>query len=127
MREEVEFPDVALPKREGEDAVLREDIVVISSGFRICVPAGTRTDGASIPRSLWAVCGHPLMPPRVYAALVHDYIYGGGMPVMTRKDADRVYRDLLVRYGWGSFRASVEYYAIRWFGGGHWSGLGKNN
>ncbi len=102
-------------------AELLRDHTVTSCGWRISVPAGTLTDGASIPRFLWRLCGHPLEVPRVYAALVHDYLYGGGGALeMTRKDADKIYRDLLKRYGFGAFKAGVEYHAIRMFGGGHW-------
>lgn len=54
-----------------------EDWAVEVCGYRFTVPAGATTDGASIPRFLWRVCGHPLMAPRVYAALLHDWIYGG--------------------------------------------------
>lgn len=59
------------------EAVLMEDWTVEVCGYRFTVPAGATTDGASIPRFLWRVCGHPLMVPRVYAALLHDWIYGG--------------------------------------------------
>ncbi len=103
-------------------ARLTHDWTVAVSGWRIVVPAGTVTDGASIPRFLWRVCGHPLQIPRVYAALVHDYLYGGGgSSSMTRAEADAIYRELLVRYGWGRFRAGVEYFALRMFGGSHWT------
>lgn len=58
-------------------SVLQEDWTVEVNGYRFTVPAGTSTDGASIPRFLWRVCGHPLESPRLYAALLHDWIYGG--------------------------------------------------
>ena len=60
-------------------SVLQEDWTVEVCGYRFTVPAGTSTDGASIPRFLWRVCGHPLESPRLYAALLHDWIYGGCM------------------------------------------------
>ena len=60
-----------------KDSVLQEDWTVEVNGYRFTVPAGTSTDGASIPRFLWRVCGHPLQAPRLYAALLHDWIYGG--------------------------------------------------
>lgn len=101
-------PAVRLPLYAGEGAVLMQDWLVAVGGWMFTVPAGTSTDGASIPR--------------VYAALVHDYLYGGGGPsCVTRADADAIYRALLVALGWGSFRAGVEYYALRLFGGSHWT------
>ncbi len=109
----------------GEEGATCAELVaehtVTSCGWRITVPAGTITDGASIPRLLWRLCGHPLEVPRVYAAIVHDYLYGGGGPAgMMRKEADKIYRDLLKRYGFGAFKAGVEYHALRLFGASHW-------
>ena len=70
----IRFPDTTLGETE---SVLAEDWTVRVRGYEFVVPAGTRTDGASIPRFLWRVCGHPLQAPRLYAALLHDWIYGG--------------------------------------------------
>lgn len=115
-------PFVRLPMPGDDDATLMEDWEVAVGDWLFVVPAGTRTDGASIPRALWSVCGHPLEAPRVYAAIVHDWIYGGGGPnCITRADADAIYRELLVAYGWGRVRAWIEWTAIRFFGGGHWT------
>ena len=95
---------------------------IAAIGTDLTVPEGTKTDGASIPRALWGVCGHPLEAPRVYAAIVHDWLYGGGGPVgMTRAEADAVYRDLLVAYGWGRWRAWIEWTALRVCGASHWT------
>ena len=111
-----------LPHENKRYARLVADWTVVSCGWRITVPEGSKTDGASIPRALWSVCGHPLTSPRVYAAIVHDYIYGGGGPLaMTRADADAVYRDLLVRLGWPKYKAYIEWAAIRACGGSHWT------
>lgn len=51
------------------------------------VPAGTVTDGASIPRLFWS-----LLPPLGrygYAALLHDYLYQTG--AVSRKETDLVF------------------------------------
>ena len=137
----------------GEDeAVLMEDWHIEWVGplwEGVTVPAGTTTDGASIPRMLWRVCGHPLEAPRVYAALLHDWLYGGCAggggragapclrepadqgtgragapclrePAVTRKEADRCYYALLRHFGVAGWRAKIEYWALRLFGGSHW-------
>lgn len=101
---------------------LVHDWTLVFRGEFYHVPAGTVTDGASIPRALWLVCGHPMEVPRLYAALVHDYLYAGGDPEATRKDADDLYRDLCIALGVAKFRAFVEWAALRAFGGGHWQG-----
>lgn len=117
------MPEVRLPMKDGEGAVLMREWAVCVRGKWFLVPAGFETDGASIPRSLWRVCGHPLQYPRVYAALLHDYIYGGGGRDVcpTRADADAVYRDLLIDLGWGKVSSYTEFYALRLFGGSHWT------
>lgn len=123
------MPAVRLPMSDGEGAVLMHEWTVCVRGIWFIVPVGTETDGASIPRALWRVCGHPLAYPRVYAALLHDWIYGGGGrdDCPTRADADAVYRDLLVDLGWGRWRAFIEYAALRIFGGSHWTSNKKEN
>ena len=127
-------PIVRLPiSTLGEvDAVLAEDGHVIEvCGFTFPVPAGTTTDGASIPRFLWRLCGHPLQAPRVYAALLHDWLYGGDEPGdssdvcnwpcdLTRKEADECYYAMLRHFGVAGWRAKIEYYALRLFGGSHY-------
>lgn len=116
------------------EAVLMEDWHVDEVfGYRFVVPAGTSTDGASIPRFLWRLCGHPLMAPRVYAALLHDWLYGGGIHVdaplpassawpgdLSRKEADECYYALLRHFGAPAWAATIEYYALRLFGGSHY-------
>ena len=111
-----------------KDSVLQEDWTVEVNGYRFTVPAGTSTDGASIPRFLWRVCGHPLQAPRVYAAMLHDWLYtgeesglDGAQPSdVTRKQADECYYALLRHFGVSAWRAKVEYWALRMFGGSHY-------
>ena len=74
-------PLIRLPVWGETDAVLMEDWHIEDvANFTFTVPAGTTTDGASIPRFLWRVCGHPLEAPRVYAAMLHDWLYAGVDP-----------------------------------------------
>lgn len=122
-----EFADCSAPlirlpdTTSGEtEAVLMEawTIYRVDDFFGLEVPAGTTTDGASIPRLLWRVCGHPLQAPRVYAALAHDWLYRNAWRLgVTRKEADEIYRALLRHFGVGAFKAGVEYYALRACGG----------
>lgn len=104
------------------EAVLMEPWTLYRAGdfFGIEIPAGTTTDGASIPRLLWRVCGHPLQAPRVYAALAHDWIYRNAWRLgFTRREADEIYYALLRHFGISAFCADVEYYTLRLFGGRH--------
>jgi hypothetical protein len=89
--------------------------------LRFDIDAGTTTDGASIPRFLWRVCGHPLEAPRVYAALLHDWLYAVGWQMgISRKKADEIYRALLRHFGVSAWIAATEYYALRLCGGAHY-------
>lgn len=136
MSETVKTPAIgylAQPKLspvKGSDKLweLAEDWHVCVRGIWYVIPMGYRTDGASIPRFLWRVCGHPFTGRRVIPALTHDAIYEGVIPFYTREGADRVYRDGLVEQGFPKWKAAVEYTAIRWFGKRHWNpSLGLEN
>ena len=108
----------------GEDIwELKYDWTVIFRGEYYRIPAGSITDGASIPSLLWIVCGHPLKLPRLYAALVHDYLYDGNDPEATRADADDLYRDMQIALGVSRVRAYIEWFALRLFGWTHWNGF----
>lgn len=138
------LPKMIPPLEDGGAWVLADDWNVIYKGDTYIIPSGFATDGASIPRFLWRVSGTPLSTPRLFAAIIHDYLYGGGDPDATRKDADTIYRDLQLvlieqetipsDYGWfkrtwakcqksNRKRAAwTEYYALRLCGKSHWCG-----
>ena len=130
-------PLIRLPMLGETDAVLMEPWHINRvGGFSFTVPAGTTTDGASIPRFLWRVCGHPLQWPRVYAAMLHDWLYSGIDPVifvegacpsdLTRKEADLCYYFLLRHFGVPAWKAAIEYLALRWFGASHYKTSGNS-
>ena len=106
--------------------ILLKNWVVEYDGVVYTVPAGFVTDGATIPRWLWPMFGTPTDIPRLYVALLHDYLYTIG-PTMDpnprgpmRKQADQIYRDFNIQLGEPKVRTNVEYRFIRWFGGKHW-------
>lgn len=88
--------------------------------YSIEVRRGFDFDGASIPRFLWRVCGHPMEIPRLAAALAHDWLYAAHKT--SRKTADEIYRAICRKMGIGAIRAAVEYRALRMFGGSSWDG-----
>lgn len=115
---------VLSPPREGGGWRLEKDWTVRMAGSdgrwsELTVKAGFKTDGASIPRWLWRLCGHPLEVPRLYAAMVHDYIYSGYVD-MKRKEADALYREMLIALGAPKWKAYAEWTALRAFGWTHW-------
>ncbi len=78
------------------------------------VPRGFVTDGASVPRLLWRVCGHPMEAPAVAAAVMHDWDYAAGK--VPRADADRRFRENLALCGVGFARRWLFWLAVRLFG-----------
>lgn len=107
------------PNKDGTWSLMA-DWSVYLGGHWFRLPSGFVTDGASIPRFLWRLCGTPMDVPRLYAALVHDWLYSGGDPDATRADADLVYREILVALDYPRIKAYIEYYALRLLGGSHW-------
>ena len=90
--------------------------------FWITVRRGFVFDGASIPRLLWRLCGHPLEVPRIAAALAHDWLYASH--VCDRQTADMIFRELCRRVGIGCLRRGVEYRVLRLCGDIAWRGHG---
>jgi hypothetical protein len=78
------------------------------------VPAGTRTDGASIPRVFWSI----LSPFGNYfqAALPHDYLYSPENTQLSRKAADEILLEGMVVLGVNPIRRFAIYRAVRMFG-----------
>jgi hypothetical protein len=111
------LPELVPPIAENGEWKLAHEWRVIFNGDLIKLPAGFSTDGASIPRFLWRVCGSPLDTPRLFAALVHDYLYRTGGTSADRKRADTIYREMQKKLGISAWKAGLEYYALRAFGG----------
>lgn len=85
----------------------------------IWIKAGFKFDGASIPRALWRLCGHPFEVPRIAAALAHDWLYRA--QVTDRETADEIFNILCKRVGMPCWRTGPEYYALRFFGWAAWN------
>lgn len=80
----------------------------------IYIPAGFIFDGASIPRFLWRVVGHPFNSRYITAACVHDYLYQTAK--LSRRDSDRLFLCLLIYYNVNIILALLMFIAIRLFG-----------
>lgn len=81
----------------------------------IDVPAGFKTDLASVPRLFWAI----LPPHGTYgkAAVVHDYCYR--YAVHSKPWADKVFREGMKVLGVPAWKRFVMYWAVRLFGKGN--------
>lgn len=93
-----------------------------NSPAKIHIEAGFITDGVSVPwfaSWLFKRHGHYLK-----AAIVHDRLYSSDYVIngeqVTRKEADQIFYQALRVLGCGSFRASIAYVCVRWFGRWGW-------
>jgi hypothetical protein len=120
------FPD----KLSFEDAgmVNGSRIFKLTSRFRyfstigeIDVRAGTKTDGASIPRIFWAI----LSPFGDYfsSAVIHDFLYQGKYHQFTRLQSDQIFLEAMKYTGVPWYRRIVIYRHVRIFGYVHFKGV----
>ena len=129
----IRYADVTMPIYQGvygNTHVVAADWqidVVLPDGreFHIVVRKDFVFDGASIPRALWRLCGHPMEVPRVAAALAHDWLYASH--AVDRKTADMIYRAICMKVGVGRIRSKVEYAALRFCGGAAWWSHGPDD
>lgn len=92
---------------------------IIIEGVKI--DAGFEWDGASIPRLLWEEIGPPFAPSVMAASMVHDYLYGHGKKSgYTRKQADKLFKKLLLANGCAEETAETMYIGVRIGGESHW-------
>ena len=105
-----------LRRREGEGGLFilqQEYVVILESGERYCVPAGMKTDLASIPDFIpkWIA---KKVDSSIEAAIVHDHMCV--VKWRTSKEAAEVFLDGLRSGGVGMFQANLMYKAVLWFG-----------
>lgn len=82
-------------------------------GKKITVPRGFTTDLASVPRLpiVWLLFGGQADK----AAILHDYLYRTGR--VSRKEADRIFREAALEEGEGALTAWFMWLGVRLFGG----------
>src|SRR5262245_47975212 len=85
-----------------------------SNGVEWDVPAGTWSDGASIPSSLWLIVGGPFSGPYRDAAVIHDYY----CDIKSRKweDVHSVFLEAALKRGTRESLAKYMYAAILYAG-----------
>lgn len=76
----------------------------------IYVPEGFITDGASIPRFLWPIVGHPL-GEYAQSAVLHDFILKD--EIYPRKKCDRVFLESLKVLGVNPIKRRIMYWGVR--------------
>lgn len=84
--------------------------------LEISVPAGFRTDFASLPRLLWSVLERE--GPWARAALFHDWMYR--TQTVSRSDADAIFSIILAADGVSAVFRAAFFVALRLFGRRAW-------
>lgn len=110
-------PVVIVPLKQGDKWVLYTDLVYNDPEFGlIAIPAGFKTDFASVPRIplIFEMCGDMGQA----AALVHDFLYTEGHT--TRAQTDKIFLNILLTTGVGKVRAYAMYAGVRSFGWMFW-------
>ncbi len=103
------------PLGDGRNMQVAQQIEFVDSqGRRWTVPPGTKTDGASIPRSLWSIVGSPFTGTYLRAAVIHDHYtttkYRGWM------DTHDIFYDVMIADGTDRKQALLMWAAVYRFG-----------
>jgi hypothetical protein len=104
--------------------LLKDVVVTLSNGVRLIIPAGYKTDFASVPLLLRGIVqpggNHNL------ATLIHDWLYDTQYSITEKKDwrKDRLFADREMLYwlkksGVSWIKRQLMYYAVR-LGGKSW-------
>ena len=80
-------------------------------------PAGSKVDGASIPRTLWTFMGGPFEGKYRNASVLHDVAYE--QKKRPPKECDRMFYNAMRCSGVGAVEAKTMYYSLLRFGN-HW-------
>jgi len=80
-------------------------------------PAGSRVDGASIPRAFWTVMGGPFEGKYRNASVLHDVAYDEQR--RSPEDVDLMFYNAMRCSGVGAVKAKTMYYSLRRHGR-HW-------
>ena len=86
-------------------------------GILWIAPAGSKVDGASIPRSLWSLMGGPFEGKYRNASVLHDVAYEDKKRPW--QDCDRMFYNAMRCSGVSALEAKTMYYSLVRFGH-HW-------
>jgi len=84
-----------------------------AAGLHVEVPAGFRTDFASVPRACWSIA--PPTGDHSRAAVIHDYLYSRAANC-PRFLADAIFRHAMQVSGVALWKRWLMWFAVRLFG-----------
>ena len=98
---------------DGWNVIISEPFTYTTkAGEAITVPAGSDSDGASVPRVLWR-----LFPPfgcYYRAAVLHDYLYRHTL--RPKAECDKIFLEAMLSCGVPKAKAWTIYQGVNWFG-----------
>ena len=103
---------------EHGDWVLHAPIRVDWGIYHFTVFGGFHTDLSSIPRIARSLI--PQVGRQNRAAICHDWAYEDGVPGMTRREADKMFLEIMKLDGVNWLRRTAMYTAVRVGGHGAW-------
>lgn len=109
-------PDICPVKESGDLYELRENYTFELKGHKYVILAGFMYDGASCANLLFQRDGIHRA-----AALVHDWLYVYQPPGVTRLDADKKFKEMLLAAGVKSWHVWIAYRAVRLLGWRWWN------
>ncbi len=97
--------------------LLRDLSYTDPQGMVWTAPAGSKVDGASIPKSLWSIMGGPFEGKYRNASVLHDVAYD--QQKLPWQDCDRMFYNAMRCSGVSAVEAGTMYYSLYKFGR-HW-------
>ncbi len=108
------------PDEQGNTFQLSEPMCFRWRGKDIIVPAGFKSDGASVPPFLWMSVSPKVDSRTIAGAIAHDFLYRSALPGWTRAEADKMFYDIIRYDGLSWLKAQKAYLGVRLFGRRSW-------
>jgi hypothetical protein len=105
----------------GNVYTLLEDLAIVWNNKVLVVPAGFKSDGASVPRFFWRIVFPPGDSKALRASIAHDFIYRNRPNGWTKNEADKMFYYTLREDGVPCINAGIAYLGVRWFGEASWT------
>lgn len=102
--------------------VYEDTLRKIGDKTKVQIPKGFISDGASVPRLLWAI--FPPFHRYTESAIIHDFLYK--TQFIDRKDCDKIFLDCMLEDGVNKIVAYLFYYNVRLFGELAWNKYKKS-
>jgi len=99
--------------------LIKLDLPPYADSSIILIPPGFCMDGASIPRAVWSITGHPF-DDYLYEAAIHDWLYA--TQFCSRDDADKLFLESMIMHKpVNKVTRHIMYRAVRLGGGAIWA------